>query len=254
LELSSLMPIPFLPFVWASTPERVAVAAAVTVSFAVLARAVRGVSSSGAWAGGVACFALFAGAGQGAFAALGALFAMTWLSTRLGYRRKLELGVAERREGRDAFQVLANLAVPAAGALVFGATGNAAWVVAAVSALAEAATDTVASEVGQSERREAWMITTAEWVPAGTDGGITASGTLAGLAAGVTIAVVAGASGLMGWRGLWIPVAAGFVGMLADSVLGGTAQRRGWISNQGVNFVATLLAAGLGYGIAKFVR
>jgi uncharacterized protein (TIGR00297 family) len=254
LELSSLMPIPFLPFVWASTPERFAAAAAVTVSFALLARAVRGVSWSGAWAGGVACFALFAGAGPGAFAALGVLFAVTWVSTRLGYRRKLELGIAERREGRDAFQVLANLAVPAVGALVFGATGNAACLVGTVSALAEAATDTVASEVGQSERRDAWMITTGGRVPAGTDGGITASGTLAGLAAGVAIAAVAGASGLMGWRGVWVPVTAGFVGMLADSVLGATVQRRGWISNQGVNFMATLLAAGLGYGIAKFVR
>jgi uncharacterized protein (TIGR00297 family) len=244
------MSIPFLPFAWASTPERLAVAAAVTLGFAQLGRAVRGVSSSGAWAGGVACFALFAGAGPGAFAALGVLFAVTWLSTRLGYRRKLELGVAEHREGRDAFQVLANLAVPAAGALLFGATGNAAWLVAMVSALAEAATDTVASEVGQSQRRHAWMITTGKRVPAGTDGGITASGTLAGLAAGVAIAAIAGARGLVGWRGLWIPVSAGFAGMLGDSVLGGTVQRRGWISNQGVNFVATLLAAGLGWGMA----
>ncbi|MGA7685308.1 MAG: DUF92 domain-containing protein [Terriglobales bacterium] len=248
------MSIPFFDCAWASTPERLAVAAAVTVSFALLARALRGVSSSGAWAGGVACFALFAGAGPGAFAALGALFAMTWLSTRLGYRRKLELGIAERREGRTASQVLANLAVPAAGALLLGATGNAAWLVAAVSALAEAATDTVASEVGQSQRCEAWMITTGERVPAGTDGGITASGTLAGLAAGVAIAAIAGGCGLIGWRGLWIPVTAGFAGMLADSALGGTVQRRGWISNQGVNFVATLLSAGLGYGIGTLVR
>jgi|HubBroStandDraft_6_1064221.scaffolds.fasta_scaffold157121_2 uncharacterized protein (TIGR00297 family) len=248
------MSIPFFDYAWASTPERLAIAAAVTVSFALLARGMRGVSSSGAWAGGVACFALFVGAGPGAFAALGALFAMTWLSTRLGYRRKLELGVAERHEGRNAFQVLANLAVAAAGALIFGATGNAAWLVAAVSALAEAATDTVASEVGQSQRRDAWMITSGRRVPAGTDGGITASGTLAGLAAGVAIAVVAGGCGLVGWRGLWIPVTAGFVGMLADSVLGGTVQRRGWISNQSVNFVATLLAAGLGCGMATLAE
>ncbi|MGA9356271.1 MAG: DUF92 domain-containing protein, partial [Terriglobales bacterium] len=130
----------FFTHAWASTPERMAVAAAVTVSFALLARGVRGVSRSGAWAGGVACFALFAGAGPGAFAALGTLFAMTWLSTRLGYRCKLELGVAERREGRDGIQVLANLAVAAVCASVFGATGNAVWLVAAISALAEAAT------------------------------------------------------------------------------------------------------------------
>ena len=179
------MPIPFLPYAWAATPERMALAAGITVCFALLARAVRGVSSSGAVGGGLACLALFVGAGRGAFAVLTALFAVTWVSTRLGYRRKQELGLAERREGRNATQVLANLAVAAACALVFAASGNRAWILAAVAALAEAATDTVASEIGQSRRREAWMITTGKRVPAGTDGGVTPSGTLAGLAAGI---------------------------------------------------------------------
>ena len=52
---------------------------------------------------------------------------------------------------------------------------------------------------------------------------------------------------------LWIPVAAGFAGMLIDSLLGATLQRRGWISNQTVNFFATLAAAALAYAITVFV-
>lgn len=108
----------FLAHGWASSPERLAIAAGVTLGFAVLARALRGVNQPGALAGGLACFLLFAGAGPVAFAALAALFAMTWISTRLGYRRKLALGLAERREGRNAWQVLANLAVAAAGSVV----------------------------------------------------------------------------------------------------------------------------------------
>jgi uncharacterized protein (TIGR00297 family) len=223
-----------------------ALAAGITVCFALLARAVRGVSSSGAVGGGLACLALFVGAGRGAFAVLTALFAVTWVSTRLGYRRKQELGLAERREGRNATQVLANLAVAAACALVFAASGNRAWILAAVAALAEAATDTVASEIGQSRRREAWMITTGKRVPAGTDGGVTPSGTLAGLAAGMVIAALAAVCGLVARREMWIAVVAGFVGMLLDSLMGATIQRRGWIGNQAVNFVATLMAAGIG--------
>lgn len=237
--------IPFLGNAWASTPERLGVAATVTVGFALLARGARGVTWSGAVGGGLACFGLFVGAGPGAFAALTALFAVTWVSTQLGYRRKHELGLAERREGRDAWQVLANLAVAAAGALAYGATGNARWLVAAVAALAEAATDTVASEVGEWRRRDAFMITTGTRVPAGTDGGITVSGTLAGLAGGVVIALVAAGCGMVASREIWIPVAAGFAGMVADSLMGATIQRRGWISNQGVNFVATAVAAGM---------
>src|SRR5260370_23327565 len=96
---------PYLAHGWASSAERLAIAAAVTLGFAALARALRGVNRSGALAGGLACFLLFAGAGPAAFATLAALFLMTWVATRMGYRRKLTLGLAERREGRNAWQI-----------------------------------------------------------------------------------------------------------------------------------------------------
>ena len=242
----------YLAHGWASSPERLAIAAAVTLGFAVLARALRGVDRSGAWAGGLACFLIFAGAGPAAFATLATLFLMTWAATRMGYRRKLALGLAERREGRNAWQVLANLVVVALGSVVFGATGNRVWLIAALAALSEAATDTVASEVGQYRRPDARMITTWERVPAGTDGGITIPGSIAGMGAGLAIAVVATSGGILLPSQLWIPVAAGFAGMLIDSVLGATLQRRGWISNQAVNFFATLAAAAMASAIAMF--
>jgi uncharacterized protein (TIGR00297 family) len=242
----------FLAYSWASSPGRLAVAAAVTVSFALLARALRGVDRSGMMAGGAACFLLFAGIGPPGFAVLAALFLLTWIATRFGYRRKQALGVAERGEGRNAWQVLANLAVPAIAAGAFAATGNRAWLFASVAALAEAATDTVASEIGQTRSRSAVLITTWQRVPAGTDGGISVSGTIAGTVAGMLIATVATSAGMIPRAQLWIPVLAGFAGMLADSVLGGTLQRRGTINNEAVNFVSTMAAAGLAYGVAFF--
>ena len=237
---------------WASSPERLAVAVAVTLGFAVLAHALRGVNRSGALAGALTCFLLFAGAGPTAFAALAALFVMTWVSTRMGYRRKLARGLAERREGRNAWQILANLAVAAGGSVIFGVTGNRAWLIAALAALAEAATDTVASEIGQYRKTDARLITTWEQVPAGTDGGVTIPGSIAGLVAGLVIAEVATLGGILAQPQIWIPVAAGFAGMLIDSLLGATLQRRGWISNQAVNFLATLAAAALAYALAIF--
>jgi uncharacterized protein (TIGR00297 family) len=241
---------PYLAHAWASSEERLSIAAAVTLGFAILAYVLRGVNRSGAVAGGMACFALFAGAGPTAFATLGALFAMTWVSTQVGYRRKAALGLAERRDGRNAAQILANLGVPALGAALFGMTGNRIWLVAALGALAEAATDTVASEIGQYRVADARLITTWERVPAGTDGGVTFYGSICGLAGGMLIAVVAAIGGMIPLSQFWIPVGVGFIGMLIDSLLGATLQRRGWISNQAVNFFATLAAAALAFSIA----
>jgi uncharacterized protein (TIGR00297 family) len=237
-------------YAWASSGRRLAIAAGVTLVFAALARALRGVTRSGAVAGGLACFLLFAGAGPSAFAVLAALFVVTWLATRLGHRRKLALGLAEPREGRNAWQVLANLVVAALGAVIFSATGNRAWLLAVSTALSEAATDTVASEIGQGSGSEARLISTWERVPAGIDGGITIVGSIAGLAAGVITAAVAAAGSILTPSQFWIPVTAGFAGMLFDSLLGATLQRRGWIPNQTVNLFGTLAAASLAYGLS----
>jgi uncharacterized protein (TIGR00297 family) len=244
------MMLNLLAYGWAWSPLRWAVAAATTLIFAVMARVLRGVNLSGALAGGVACFLLFVFAGPGSFAALGALFLVTWLSTRLGYRTKHQRGIAERREGRNGWQISANLGVAALGAMAFGINGNGAWLMAAAAALAEAATDTVASEIGQIRSQTALLITTWEAVPAGTDGGITFAGTLSGIAAGTTIAAIAKFGGMVPHARFWITAAAGILGMLVDSVLGATLQRRGWMNNEAVNLCGTLTAAAVAYAIA----
>jgi uncharacterized protein (TIGR00297 family) len=235
----------FFAYGWTTSPGRMTFAVLVTVSFALLARAVRGVDRSGMVAGGAICFLLLAGAGPAAFATLVTLFLLTWISTRFGYRRKQELGVAERRDGRGAWQVLANLAMPAFTATTFGITGNRMWLVVTAAALAEAASDTVASEVGQSRSQTAILITDWETVRAGTDGGITLPGTIAGIIAGLMIAVVALLGGMLRAGQLWIPLAAGFAGMLVDSLLGATMQRKGKMSNEAVNLAGTMVAAAL---------
>jgi len=111
------------------------------------------------------------------------------------------------------------------------------------AALAAAAADTVSSEFGQAVSREARLITTLERVPAGTDGGITLAGTATGAVASGVVSLVGMWAGLLSMRWLGIAAGAGALGMVVDSFLGALFERRGWIGNDSVNFISTVVAA-----------
>jgi uncharacterized protein (TIGR00297 family) len=219
-------------------------ATAVTLAFTALARFVRGVSLSGAVAGAVICFILFASGGPGVFIALVSVFILTWISTRLGYGRKQKLGTAQNREGRSASQVLANLSISAACAAVFALTKNEAFLLATAAALSEAAADTVSSELGQAGSSKARLITSWKVVPAGTNGGVSVAGTLGGIAAAVLVTLVCVGAGMFPLKQTAVSVMAALFGMIADSYLGATLEKRKLLNNNGVNFLGTLVAAG----------
>jgi uncharacterized protein (TIGR00297 family) len=118
-----------------------------------------------------------------------------------------------------------------------------------LAALAEAAADTVSSEVGQVLGGWPRMITTLRTVEPGTDGGVSLIGTLAGVAAAVVVAA-AGTLALGGNSAMfWISCAGGVFGLFFDSLLGATLERRGWLNNDAVNFLSTASAAAFALGL-----
>jgi len=185
-----------------------------------------------------------------------AVVGLTILSTRLGQRHKELRGTAERRQGRTAAQVAANLGVAAMASSGFAQSWlmESGWIRAAayapaillalpLAALAEAAADTVSSEIGQVLGGRPRMITTLRRVEPGTDGGVSLIGTLAGVAAaGIVAAIGAWALG-GGLEIFWISAAGGVFGLFFDSLLGATLERRGWLNNDAVNFLSTASAA-----------
>ncbi len=226
--------------------SRVATAVVITVIFAILGRIVHGVTLSGAFIGALAGFALYAGAGPGAFLALVTVFAITWLATRVGYRRKLKLGTAEEKNGRTASQVVANLATAAVCGAVYGwVSPHPALLLAVAASLAEAAADTVSSELGQVSSSRARLITTWREIPAGTDGGVTWVGSFAGLLAATTVSFICFLAGMISRSWIAISIVAAFAGMIADSYLGALLERRKLLNNDAVNFLSTVVAAGV---------
>jgi uncharacterized protein (TIGR00297 family) len=225
---------------------------AITVVFAALGRAIRGVTTAGALAGAAVSFAILLGAGLPGFATLVALFVLTWASTRIGYTRKQRLGIAEAHVGRDERQVLANLGVAAICTLLYAFAGHEQWLLVAVgAALAEAAADTVSSEIGQALGGTPRLIINWREVPAGTDGGITVAGTMAGSFGAIVVALVGAGTGLFGWRFFLLCTVAGIAGMLFDSLLGATLERRNVLGNNGVNFISTAVAAVLAIWLSQ---
>ena len=185
-----------------------------------------------------------------------AVVGLTVLSTRLGRKRKELMGLAERRHGRTAGQVAANLGMAAIASSGFVqswfietgwirvASGAPAILLALpLAALAEAAADTVSSEIGQILGGRPRLITTLRRVEPGTDGGVSLIGTLAGLAAAAFVAAV-GVWAFGGGLCLFaISAAGGVFGLFFDSLLGDTLERRGWLNNDAVNFLSTASAA-----------
>jgi uncharacterized protein (TIGR00297 family) len=216
---------------------------AISLGFAALAFSVGAVNRSGAVSGAMVSFLLCAGGGFAALTALIAVFVLAWLTTKIGYQRKARIGAAEKIEGRDAFQILANLGVAAGCAILYAFEGNAIFLLAVAASLSEAAADTVSSEIGQLSNEKARLVTTWKAVPAGTDGAVTMLGTASGLAAASVVSMVSIAGGMVPWHQVGIPILAAFCGTLADSFVGAILERRKLLNNDLVNFLGTLVAA-----------
>lgn len=187
------------------------------------------------------------------------VFLLTYAATKIGKAKKERLGTGEGKRGRNAAQVAANLGIAALAAQSIQLiqtphdwAGELFLSIAALTALAEAAADTVSSEIGQVFGGEPLMLTTLQRVPPGTDGGVSLAGTFAGATAALIVAGVGSAMlftdlprqghfTLAGMIGL-----AGTLGLLFDSLLGAMLERKGYLNNDAVNFLSTMSAAVFG--------
>jgi len=219
--------------------ERVLLAVPATGAFAGAARMLRGVTNSGAIAGWAIALVLWLAGGWQMFVALLSVFVITFVATRAGHARKVRLGKAERRGGRRASQVVANVGVAALLAVIAPPF----WPVGALAIFCEATADTVSSEVGQAFGGTPRLITNFKAAPIGTDGAITVMGTLIGGLAAIAVAAVACFLRIAMLPYAALAAVAGCAGMFFDSLLGATLERRGRMDNDQVNGASTVFAA-----------
>src|SRR6185436_5115056 len=227
-------------------------AIAVNLVTAVLGYLAKSVSISGAVAGAMVGIVIYTGGGGGAWTLLFAAFLAASITSRMGLRRKVVLGIAEERGGRrGAGNSIANCGVAAIAAIAALTTAyRSEALLALAAALIAGGSDTVASEIGKAWGRSTFLVTTLGRVRPGTPGAMSAEGTAAGIAAAFALAAAAAAFGLIPGTAIVVVVVAATGGALVESALGATLEGPGILHNDMLNFINTAVAAAVALALA----
>ena len=227
-------------------------ALAVNGGTAVLGYLAKSVSVSGAIGGAAVGTIIYVGGGAGAWVLLFVTFLAASITSRMGLKRKVVLGIAEERGGRrGAGNAIANCGVAAIAAIVALTTPYTSQaLVALVAALTAGGSDTVASEIGKAWGRSTFLVTTLSRVRPGTPGAMSLEGTAAGILAALALAAVGVAFDLVPGSATLAIVVAATAGALIESALGATLEGPGILNNDMLNFINTAVAAAVALAIA----
>lgn len=189
---------------------------------------------AGALTGGIIGWAVYAGGGLSGLGMLAAFFI-------LGTAATSDPVASTRHAG----QVIANggIAALTGGLILLFPSEKEVLFVMMAGSLSAATADTLSSELGTIYGRRFINILTWKEDQKGLDGVISLEGLLIGIAGSTIIALLYGATHTWNSRSLLVIVIAGTIGNLTDSLLGAALERKGYLSNDTVNFLGTLLAA-----------
>jgi uncharacterized protein (TIGR00297 family) len=175
--------------------------------------------------------------------------------TKLGFKAKQAEGLAEARGGRRGPENVWGSALVAAilaGLTPLAGSLGSLLLIGFAASLAAKLADTFGSEIGKRWGRHTVLITSLRPVARGTEGAISLEGTAASvLGSGLMAAVMATLGVIETPVALALVAAVGLAATLLESLLGATLQPRlPWLSNETVNALQTLVAAGLAIGLA----
>ena len=200
---------------------------------------------TGALVGTVLGVVIFVSTGWEGWALLFLAFAVAVISSRQGRARKLARGIAEPDgDRRGAGNAIANCLVGAIGAawsvLTFDMEGG---LIVLAAALVAGASDTAASEIGKAYGGTTRVFPSLAIAAPGTPGAISLVGTIAGILTAFLMALVA--DHLLGTRFHPAVVIGATAGSFAESALATQFESRGILNNDVLNFLNTLVAAGV---------
>lgn len=202
-------------------------------------------TGSAAATGILSGFCIYKGCGYTGIAMLASFFILGTAATSFHAKQKQALKIAEENKGeRTAGQVIANAGVAGICSLLAWQFLQQASIFQLMIAgsFSAATADTLSSELGNIYGRRYYNILSFKKDQRGLNGVVSLEGTLCGIVGSIIIASIYAIG--FGWNKtfLWI-IIAGTIGNFADSLLGATLERQGYLGNNAVNFLNTLTGA-----------
>lgn len=168
---------------------------------------------------------------------------MSLLATKYSKKYKMSLGEFEGR--RTSKNVISNGVV----ACFMAAFGGyyLPFVGGFIGAIATATADTLASEIGVLDSHPR-LITTLQKVDPGTNGAVSPLGTGVAIAGAAIIGIAAFLLGIVDnpLSTIMVSIVSGTVGCFMDSILGAVFENHGFMTNEHVNLIATIVGALVG--------
>lgn len=184
--------------------------------------------------------------GSSGFLLVASYFVIGTLATKVKMAQKEAQGVAEKRKGRRGpGSVIGSSAAGCVCAFlgIYGVGGAAfthLWELGFVASFCTKLSDTVSSEIGKAYGKTTYLVTTFKIVPRGTEGAISAEGTVAGLLASILLASVGCILSEIRLSEAIICVVAAQIANFGESIIGAAFQEKEgfrWLNNDAVNVI-----------------
>jgi len=169
------------------------------------------------------------------------------LVTKIGFKFKKALGIAEKRGGRRGPEnVWGSAATGLFLAIMtkFNTANLVLFKVGFAASFAAKLADTIGSEIGKRFGKDTYLITSFKKVERGTEGGISIEGTLASFLGSIFMAFIMLRLSIISTKYHFIVVVvSGFLATLSESIIGANFQNKYKLSNELVNAIQTSIAS-----------
>jgi len=169
------------------------------------------------------------------------------LVTKIGFKFKKALRIAEKRGGRRGPEnVWGSAATGLFLAIMtkFNAANVVMFKVGFAASFAAKMADTFGSEIGKRFGKDTYLITSLKKVDRGTEGGISIEGTLASVLGSIFMAFIMLCLSIISTKYHFIVViVSGFLATLSESIIGDKFQNKYKLSNELVNAIQTSIAS-----------